>query len=88
MSTTDNIDYDNKTTIFWNYLKSFDYNSFVTHLTFGDKYNQQTILPNSVTHLTFGHDYNQSTILPNPITHLTFGYNYDQFTKFNNTLNF
>ncbi len=66
----------------------------LTHLTFGDFYNQsvdkvvkisngssvyKSILPNSITHLIFGYWFNKSVNhLPNSITHLTFGRHFNQ----------
>jgi hypothetical protein len=59
-------------------------NTFITHFTFGEKYNQPTNhLPSSITHLTFGFHYNQPTVhLPSSITHLTFGCFYNQPTYY------
>ena len=37
----------------------------ITHLTFGDHFNKQVIIPENVTHLTFGWNFNQQVNLPN-----------------------
>ena len=56
----------------------------LTHLKFGDRYNQSIgagVLPASLTHLTFGCDYNQPVaagVLPPSLTHLEFGLYYKQ----------
>ena len=52
----------------------------LTHITFGEHYNQLTIIPPSITHLFFGRNYNQPTIIPPSVTHITFGRNYNKQT--------
>src|ERR1700729_3602153 len=45
-----------------NYHMKFRVSNVVTHLTFGDSFNQpiKDSIPNSITHLTFGFDFNLS----------------------------
>ena len=54
------------------------YPKCLTHLTFGDDFNQdiKDCIPISVTHLTFGYYFNQNIkdCIPISVTHLTFGY--------------
>ena len=58
----------------------------ITHLQFGDYYDDPHPIPNHITHLEFGCDYNQDTPLPNSITHLTFGDCYNQTTPLPNSV--
>jgi hypothetical protein len=74
------------TDIFNEILTTDDFTeTFITHLTFGNRYNQPTYnLPLSITHLTFDWMYNQPTNHLSPfgsITHLTFGFSYNQTTN-------
>ncbi|AGD92011.1 putative F-box and FNIP repeat-containing protein [Megavirus lba] len=59
--------------------------SRLTHLTFGDNFNQDIrgCISDSVTHLIFGHSFNQNIkgCIPNNITHLTFGWEFYQNIK-------
>lgn len=56
----------------------------VTHLTFGDKFNQplpKGCIPSSVTHLTFGQEFECQILpgdIPNSVTYLTFGAKFNQ----------
>ena len=56
----------------------------LTHLTFGDDFNQaltEGVLPGTLTHLTFGRYFNQALtegVLPGTLTHLTFGSDFNQ----------
>ena len=50
----------------------------ITHLTFGDHFNKQVIIPENVTHLTFGVWFNQQVTIPPNVTHLTFGFYFNQ----------
>jgi len=67
---------------------------FVTHLTFGDHFNQtiKDCLPRSITYLTFGYCFNQSMIsitstgdiiqhIPNSVSRLKFSRCFDQLSK-------
>src|SRR5205814_1226471 len=72
--------YDMFVNIFCNDLVKFPL--CVTHLTFGNKFNQdiKSAITASVTHLTFGRNFNQDikSAIPASITHLTFGYSFNQ----------
>lgn len=54
----------------------------ITHLTFGNKFNQDVTqcIPLTVTHLTFGENFNQPIdyCIPLSVTHLIFGRNFDK----------
>ena len=50
----------------------------ITHLKFGDEFNQQVIIPNSVGYLKFGNNFNQQVTLPDSIIYLIFGYLFNQ----------
>jgi len=50
----------------------------LTHLKFGNRFNQQIRLPQSLTHLIFGNDFNQPLILPKLLIYLRFGIDFNQ----------
>ena len=70
-----------------NKLKEGDIPNSVTHLTFGNNFNQELKegdIPNSVTHLTFYANFNQELKegdIPNSVTHLTFDDKFNQKLK-------
>nr|URM61964.1 F-box and FNIP repeat domain containing protein [Mimivirus sp.] len=57
----------------------------VTHLTFGQDFNQNIngYIPNTITNLTFGFRFNKSikNCIPDSVTNLTFGSNFNQNIK-------
>src|ERR1700722_15408620 len=59
--------------------------SSVTHLTFGEEFNQniKECIPSSVTYLKFGSNFNQDikNCIPSSVTHLTFGEEFNQNIK-------
>ena len=61
-------------------VKPKKYPSNLTHLTFGDDFNQPIDnLPNSLTHLTLGYTFNQPiNNLPDSITYLKLGFEFNQ----------
>jgi hypothetical protein len=61
-------------------LEEVTWPSRLTHLTFGNIFNQPVDrLPVFLTHLTFGYDFNQPVDrLPVSLTHLTLGYSFNQ----------
>ena len=62
------------------------YPNNLTHITFGNFFNQLIDLPDSLTHLTFGYEYNQPINLPNNLTHLTIGICFNQSITLPNNL--
>lgn len=52
--------------------------SSLTHIYFGNDFNQIVNLPNRLTHLLFGEEFNTIITYPNTLTHLRFGKNFNQ----------
>ncbi|AUV58578.1 F-box and FNIP repeat-containing protein, partial [Bandra megavirus] len=57
----------------------------VTHLTFGDDFNQDITdcIPDNITHLTFGYNFNKNIkgCVPNSVIYLKFGSKFNQNIK-------
>ncbi len=63
-------------------ISTYQFPLNITHLTFGDNFNQKidNCIPKRVTHLIFGYSFNQKidNCIPKGVTHLTFGWCFNQ----------
>jgi hypothetical protein len=50
----------------------------LTHLSFGNNFNQPVILPEGLEQVTFGANFNQPVILPEGLEQVTFGANFNR----------